>query len=55
MTRETLKYRWLVKTAQETFESRGYSEIMPNLVEETEVFSKCLGLDSDIVAKVWTR
>lgn len=33
-------------------EGNGYSQVMPNFVEEQEVFLKSLGQESDIVEKV---
>ncbi|MBD3426301.1 MAG: histidine--tRNA ligase [Candidatus Omnitrophica bacterium] len=43
--------RWLEDTARYVFENFGYGEIRTPLLEETEVFTRSIGEDTDIVEK----
>lgn len=48
---EVKKWQYLEEEAREVFENCGYSEIRIPLVEFTEVFSRSIGEDTDIVEK----
>lgn len=48
---EIIKWQYLEKEAREVFENSGYSEIKIPLMEFTEVFSRSIGEDTDIVEK----
>ena len=43
--------RWVEDTAQSVFDLFGFSEIRTPLLEETEVFTRSIGQDTDIVQK----
>ncbi|MEK6692014.1 MAG: histidine--tRNA ligase [Nitrospirota bacterium] len=48
---EIKKWQYLERKAEEVFENAGYSEIRIPLMEFTEVFSRSIGEDTDIVEK----
>jgi histidyl-tRNA synthetase len=48
---ETGTWQRLDKVARSTFRSFGFQEIMPPLLERTELFSRSIGEDTDIVSK----
>lgn len=50
--RETFEYNFIIEKSRKILESSSFREIMPNYVEEKEVFLKSLGEDSDIISKV---
>ena len=45
------KWHFLEETAKEVFENAGYSEIRVPIMEFTEIFSRSIGEDTDIVEK----
>jgi histidyl-tRNA synthetase len=48
---ETERWQRLEATARRVFRSYGFKEINPPLLERTELFSRSIGADTDIVAK----
>jgi histidyl-tRNA synthetase len=48
---ETGTWQRLDRVARSTFRSFGFQEIMPPLLERTELFSRSIGEDTDIVSK----
>jgi len=48
---EAAKMRWVENTAEEVFRTFGFGEIRIPFLEETEVFTRSIGEDTDIVEK----
>ena len=48
---DTALWNWFEKTAREVMESYNYREIRVSLFEETEVFARSVGYETDIVSK----
>lgn len=45
------KYEYIVKVAKEVFEKYGYERIITPIVEETELFKRSVGDETDVVSK----
>jgi len=48
---ETSRWQWVEQVAREVFDLYGYRELRLPLLERTELFSRSIGVDTDIVAK----
>jgi histidyl-tRNA synthetase len=44
-------WNWFEQTAREVFESYSFREIRPPIFEETELFARSIGVETDVVAK----
>jgi histidyl-tRNA synthetase len=44
-------WNWFERTAREVFESYGFGEIRLPIFEETELFARSIGVDTDVVGK----
>ncbi|HLV94451.1 MAG TPA: histidine--tRNA ligase [Candidatus Acidoferrales bacterium] len=44
-------WNWFEQTARETFESYNFGEIRPPIFEETELFARSIGVETDVVGK----
>lgn len=51
LPRETTTWQRVERTARNVFRSFGFREIRPPLMERTDLFSRSIGLDTDIVSK----
>lgn len=51
MPGETELWQWIEKKARAVFETFGFKEIRPPMLEWTELFSRGIGQDTDIVSK----
>lgn len=48
---DTGKWQYIIKIARETFDRYGYSEIITPIFESTELFTRGIGVTTDIVTK----
>src|ERR1700741_705172 len=48
---DSARWNWFEHTAREVFESYNFGEIRLPIFEETEVFARALGADTDVVSK----
>lgn len=51
LPRETTTWQRVERTARDVFKSFGFKEIRPPLLERTDLFSRSIGQDTDIVSK----